>query len=298
MYSKETLLKGIRNPALIPQEIRKQYHRTRNSLNGIDFVDQEWDNLIVLDACRYDLFAEVNTLSGALSRERSNAAATEEFLLKNFDGGSYGDTVYVSANPHLDHIDAWFHDVCRLWETDWDEETGTVLPGDAVDRVLANLDDYRDKRLVVHFIQPHRPFLGETAEAIDQSPLVGNGVIRDEPEREFWWNRLERGDLDRETVWAAYRETLEATMPHVERLLAELSGKTVVTADHGNAFGEDGVYGHPSNTHHDALQTVPWLEVESGTKAITDERATVHTSPSDDSGAVEDQLEALGYVDG
>lgn len=296
MYSSEDVLKGLREPRLILEEAKKQYHRTRNSIGGIDFVEEDWDNLIILDACRYDLFESVNDLPGELHKKQSNASATEEFLLKNFDGGSYGDTVYYSANPHLDNIDARFHDIVRLWETDWDNETGTVLPEDTVDRVLDDHPKYDDKRLIVHFIQPHRPFLGDYAEDLEQSPLVGDGVIRDEPESEFWWTKLEHGVVDRDTIWAAYRETLELTLPHVGRLMEALSGRTVVTSDHGNAFGENGVYGHPSNTHHEHLQSVPWLVYESGSKDIRNETAEAHTI-RDDNVSAEENLEALGYVD-
>jgi hypothetical protein len=296
MYSVEDVLKGLREPGLILQEINKQYHRTRNSLAGINFVEEEWDNLIILDACRYDLFESVSGLPGELHKKQSNASATEEFLLKNFDGESYGDIVYYSANPHLNNIDAKFHDIVRLWETDWDDETGTVLPKNTAGRVLDDLKKYQDKRLIVHFIQPHRPFLGDCAEELEQSALVGDGVIRDKPESEFWWTKLKEGTVDQDTIWEAYRETLDLTIPHVERLMDAFSGRTVVTSDHGNAFGENDVFGHPSNTHHKYLQSIPWLVYESGSKDIRSGAATAHTVPSDNVSA-EENLRALGYVD-
>jgi len=36
----------------------------------------------------------------------------------------------------------------------------------------------------------------------------------------------------------------------------------VVTADHGEAFGEEGVWEHHIETHIPPLMEVPWLEVE------------------------------------
>lgn len=296
MYSVQDVRKGLSNPSLILEEIQKHYHRTLNSITGINYLEENWDNLIILDACRYDLFEEVNTLPGELTRKQSNASATEEFLLKNFDGGTFRDIVYYSANPHINKIDASFCDIVRLWVTDWDETTGTVLPGDAVDRVLRERSKFKDKRLIVHLMQPHRPFIGELSKELDQSPLVGDGVIRDEPESEFWWTRLEEGSIDEETIWAAYRETLEETLPHVERLLDQLEGRTVVTSDHGNAFGENGVYGHPSNTHHRYLQGIPWLVYESGEKEVLEGLAKANAMV-ESGGEIRENLEALGYVE-
>jgi arylsulfatase A-like enzyme len=164
------------------------------------------------------------------------------------------------------------------------------------ERILDSHEKYNNKRLIVHYIQPHRPFLGDIASEVEQSGLVGNGVIRDKPTVDFWWTRLENGESDYETVWNAYAETLELTLPHIERLVKQLSGKTVVSADHGNAFGEDGIFGHPTCTHHESLVKVPWLVVENERKEIINSSADAptHTDEDDDIG---DRLAALGYLD-
>lgn len=294
MYSYSQILEGLRNPKKVPQELSRRIGSLKNDIYGIRFLEEDWDNLVILDGCRYDLFAEVNTIDGELEMKRSNASGTPEYLRKNFDKGAFGDVVYASANPHLNHIDSWFYDIIRLWETDWNDEKGTVLPGDATETVLESADKYDDKRLIIHYIQPHRPFLGKTAESLEQSELVANGIVRDEPNIDFWWDRLKRGELSPDTVWRAYRETLEITLPHVNRLVNELSGRTVITADHGNAFGEDRIYGHPMYTNHETLVNVPWHVIESGRKQIIDEEPTVSTQATDN---VESRLQALGYID-
>lgn len=294
-YTTDDIRRAVEDPTSIAREIKRIYGGSKNTYYGIDFIEEEWDNLIILDGCRADLFEARSEITGDLTTKRSNASGTPEFLEKNFDGKRFPDTVYLSANPHLDTIEAAFHDVVRLWETDWDEETGTVLPNDAANRAIEVSKEYPDKRLIVHFIQPHRPFLGDTASQMEQSQLVGGGVILDEPEVDFWWTSLEKGDLDRETAWKAYSETLDLTLPHVKRLIDELNGLTVVSADHGNAFGEDGIYGHPVRTHHWSLVDVPWLRIRSGEKQIVPAGAEVktHERSSDD---IEDRLAALGYV--
>lgn len=298
MYTLEDVKKGIRNPVSIGREIRRQYEKRLNSLYGIDYLEEDWDNLILLDGCRYDLFEYVSTIDGDLSCQKSNSSSSDEYFEKNFDGGEFGDIVYFSANPHIDNIDAHFYDIVRLWETDWDEETGTVLPSDAVDRVLEREEEYRDKRIVLHLMQPHRPFLGEHAKNIDQTGLSREGVQRqhgEDPEIPFWWHRLQRGELTREEIWPAYKETLEVTLPYVEKLLDELPGKSVVSADHGNAFGENNLYGHPSYRHHPSINDVPWLEVNKPRKEIVEEKPTAKAKREHFDQAT-DRLEALGYI--
>lgn len=271
MYSVDQIKKGVQNPRKIQREFdRKQenmanwFGKKKNSWYGINYLEQEWDNLIILDGCRFDLFQEHYDRN--VDHRISNASSTPEFLDKNFDGKVFDDLVYASANPHLDHISAEFSDIFRLWETDWDDSIGTVLPGKMTKRLIQRQNRYSNKRLVAHYIQPHRPFLGQAATKFRQSELVGDGVIRDSPTVDFWWNRLERGDIERDLVWKAYAETLEHTLPHIHELVEELEGITVLTADHGNAFGEEGVYGHPAYTHCKSLIKIPWLRVESGEK--------------------------------
>ena len=44
--------------------------------DGTHIMDEDWDNLIILDACRYDLFEEVNTIDGTLESRISLGSAS------------------------------------------------------------------------------------------------------------------------------------------------------------------------------------------------------------------------------
>jgi hypothetical protein len=309
MYSLRQIKKGFRDPLHATDVLTNRFSRTSgswlNSVRGERFLDRDWDNLVLLDACRYDLFRAENTIDGRLSPVRSNASSSDEFFAKNIEGRAHGDLVYYSANPHIDNVDASFHDLYRLWEGEtWDEETGTVLPGDAVDKVIDTADEYDDKRLILHMMQPHRPFLGERAADFEQTGFARTGVTRapgEDPEVAFWWHRLEDGKLDKKQVMRLYRGTLRVALPHVQRLVNSLPGKTVVSADHGNVFGDRGMfgqrlYGHPSDTHHPKLVTVPWLEIDKPRKNIVEGTADVQSKREHFTEAAE-QLEALGYVE-
>jgi len=71
-YTLENFKRAIRNPNLFLYEIRRiagipLYHMYDNYVNnklknGIDVMDENWDNLIILDACRHDYFAAQNSV--------------------------------------------------------------------------------------------------------------------------------------------------------------------------------------------------------------------------------------------
>ena len=88
---------------------------------GINMYDEDWDNLIILDACRADLFEETiydYELGGNYSTKRTNGSGSVEFLQKTFRGRDCSDTVYVTAKPHvLTELDSPFHAVDHVWDT-------------------------------------------------------------------------------------------------------------------------------------------------------------------------------------
>jgi hypothetical protein len=116
----------------------------------------------------------------------------------------------------------------------------------------------------------------------------------------FWQQPMAGAwDASNEDIWDAYRENLRMVLPHVENLLGELEGKTVVTADHGNMIGERGTpipiseYGHPRWIYADELVTVPWLTHRNGTRrTITAESGNSSNVASEN---IQQRLEALGY---
>jgi len=244
-----------------------------------------------------------------LSKRESLESGTPGFLRENFEDGQFHDTVYVTANAYVNTLlDAnQFHKVIPVWKTDWDEELRTVTP-EAMGRVARRvIDEYPDKRHVFHFVQPHEPFIGEERVGIrDESAVRLRALGEDTPSRSdrklTAFERLDRGELSADEVWSAYRTNLERALPEVRSLLNEIPGKTVVTADHGEAFGEYAtpfpirVYGHPLGVFIPALTDVPFLEHQNG------ERRTVVSEPpkemeSTDMEAANERLRMLGYTE-
>jgi hypothetical protein len=73
---------------------------------------------------------------------------------------------------------------------------------------------------------------------------------------------LADGETDRQTVLAAYRANLRLALAAVAGSLDVLPPRVVVTADHGEAFGECGIFGHPPGLLLPELIEVPYLIVK------------------------------------
>jgi len=272
-------------------------------------MDEDWDNIIILDACRYDLFESENTLDGRLDYRISPASATPEFLTRNFDGEQYHDTVYVTANPMYRTLGLGqvFHDVVDVWNDQWDEKQQTVKPESMAEATATAYERYPNKRIISHFMQPHYPFIGSLANKLGKHSgyeFAYREVMEEEASRDnpTVWERLEAGEVSRELVWDAYVENLAVALPHVQTFLELFDERTVVTSDHGNLLGEKPhpfaapVYGHPRGLRHEHLCKVPWLVIAGEErKDVVKEKPTEQTPDSSDD--VADRLADLGYVD-
>lgn len=307
MISKGDLSYAILNPrSALKYGVRKAKKGTRTKWtqlrrNGTNILDRDWDNLILLDGCRCDAFREVNTIKGDYRCIRSNASSSQEFFYANFNKKTLDDVVYYSANTSVDSQSVEFHELYRLWESHWDSDTMTVLPSDVAEFVLETEKYYRNKRVIIHFMQPHMPFLVADGGAIKRHPVAGNFASK--PHRETigenvevedpWWERLKRGEITFNETWDAYLSTLEVSLSYVAHIVDQIPGKTVISADHGNAFGENGVFGHPSFVYEDVVIKVPWHVIDGERKNIVGGGDTTQT---DRSHVDEEKLKALGYL--
>jgi len=274
--------------------------------------------LIVLDACRFDAFWDVfdNDLVGEVEPVASGGRDTFEYLQVTWPE-TY-DVPYVSAavpvnNERIDFDDTGGHHLYNgyqppdhlariddVWKKAWDRSLGACPP----EPVLAQALEYRDAdSLVVHYQQPHTPYIGDERElghAGTEAAVPGQVAPVDKP----IWDRIKRGEISDERLEELYWSNVERVRPAVLRTIDELLGEfdsVVVTADHGEALGEHGVYAHPRQPQHPKVREVPWVEV-SGLTARgkrTAERVDVPEAPTDvDRGADDDldeRLRMLGY---
>lgn len=147
----------------------------------VSVMDEKWNYLIVLDACRYDYFSNQykDYFQGKLEKIYSQGSHTLEWCKKSFTK-YFKDVIYVSANPLINSkvkvggFDAKSHffRVFDVWNSYWDDEFGTVHP-QKINEVMMNLKDkYLDKRFIIHYLQPHPPFYSLKVDFVFHDPTV------------------------------------------------------------------------------------------------------------------------------
>jgi hypothetical protein len=238
---------------------------------------EHWHTLIVLDACRYDCFKEIIQPAfcgeGRLYKRWSTGANTGEWIKTQLNK-DFSDVYYVSANPWVTRIAferylggiIWgFKGMRRVWFEAWDDNYGTVHPWAVC---TAAKERPQEERLIIHFMQPHVPFINEAGKIFpdinktgwkDAIEKITRGKQETRPYSE--WGAVREGRLSLADAIQGYRETLAMVIPYLLDIVAHRPGRTVITADHGEEFGEEeGFYGHPGGYREaEALRTVPWM---------------------------------------
>ncbi|TYT62017.1 hypothetical protein FYC77_11095 [Natrialba swarupiae] len=266
-------------------------------------MTKDWDNLIILDACRYDYFAEQIDIDGSLEQVISKGGRSWEFMEANFVGRELHDTVYVTANLHVEKLD---DDVFYTVET---VPASKRNPEHVVKAAKEAHKKYPDKRLIVHFMQPHRPYLGPTADkARDQlndnflryTAGVQEGAKHTKPKIDF--SAFRYGELPIEWLYELYEENLDIALDHTYELLEFIDGKSVITADHGELLGErKGIFGqrkfgHPGNIKTPEAYIVPWFTIKSKQRREILADEPIGWDRLDDE-VVKNRLRELGYLE-
>jgi hypothetical protein len=141
----------------------------------LKIMEEEWDYLIILDACRYDYFAALwkNYFDGVLEKRASLGSWTLEWCLKSFKS-YYPDVIYVSGNPYINSkiqikgFDArrHFYKIIDVWDFGWDEDLGTVPPENINKITLSLVPKFPQKRFIIHYLQPHSPYISRKFQTI------------------------------------------------------------------------------------------------------------------------------------
>lgn len=275
-------------------KVRNGFTEPHGNPEGVSVFDRDWDNLIILDACRYDYFRDMISdydISGDLSVHRSLGSCSREFVQRNFEGRQLHEVVVVSVNWWYEQVQKDFDtpvDVHHLELINEREDRGVgkkiAFPDHIIERLGQIVEEYDDKRLLLHFHQPHAPYVGPTAKEHSNPdkyhPLgIPHKYARD-----------------------AYQETLNMILSKIPETVEMLDGKTVISADHGDLLGDRGwpipvkLYGHPCEHYHEKLTTVPWFVVDhENRRTITAEEPTKPQEFLDDSER-EERLRDLGYL--
>ena len=296
MYSLQDALTAIRYPGLVGTELNKLYHRSlgdpRYNEEGIDVFTEDWDVLVILDACRYDMFAEVvgdDLGTRPLESRISRGSATKEWVEANFTDRTLHDLVYVDSNAHYGRLKSGIDsDVFKYQLVENDEYGGTsVHPDKVTSAAVAAAEEYPHKRLLVHYMQPHHPFFGPSADRIEH--------------KDSYLKTVKENGLDRESVRQLYRENLEIVLESVRQLVEEVEGRIVISSDHGEMLGDREApipvvrYYHPARVHVPELVKVPWLVHDNDSRRRIYESNPESDEIGVDNDEIDQKLRDLGY---
>ncbi|ELY56594.1 alkaline phosphatase family protein [Natronococcus jeotgali] len=330
-WSLENVKKGLKHPGRALDEVALEYlyRFPAARLNGrrpigTNVFDREWDVLILLDTCRVDALeavADEYDFLGAIDSIRSVGGGSAEWIARTFDEAhrrEIANTAYLSANGHLQQVledrrhevDPGKHLTYRAlramptvgidalgkaeylfryepWGVDGERGhvDGMTPPRYVTDRAISVSRAESYDRTILHYFQPHSPWVSNALE--DDRELY-------EYEDDWWGYLTETGDV--ETVWNAYLDDLRYVLDDVELLLENLDAeRVVISADHGEAFGEYGVLGHKIGSLHPKIRRVPWAETTAEDRHTREPTVSEPDDARVDSESLEAQLEALGY---
>ncbi len=268
---------------------------------GTPVLERDWDVLIVLDSCRVDALKTVSNeyeFLTTIDNITSVGSTSFEWMNHTFNSRYEKDisqTSYVTGNTYTDRVltqegdtghspipfgpskydvvnpdgFGYFEDLSKMEFDDTSEwmignpQIGTrTHPRYTTDRAIAVNRNTSTSRIIIHYLYPHDPF-----------PLV------DDPNLFSPFGSLQKGHLDHDAVWDAYLDNLRFVLDEVELLLNNLDAENVIiTADHGEGFGEYGFYYHIIGCPLSCVRKVPWVET-----TAEDKKTYVPKAPEPDS---------------
>lgn len=309
--------KGFKRPHVVASKIKKAYNHRNSSYNlsGIDIFSEEWDNLIILDSCRYDYFSRYNHFDGKTEYRVSRGSTTREFIRGNFQSRDRYDTVYCSSNGWYKKISEELNDArSDVFRFEWLKgsdvrELGNVRERDnnLTKTALKLQEKYPNKRLIVHYLSPHEPYVDIHGNVIMQTGYHAKSKEKKHPDTHWYLikrNSDKKNYIGIGEIRQAYEQSIQYILNHISNLVEELNGFTVITADHGELLGERLIpfpffgFSHPEGIYMDELVKVPWFKCNySERKKIIEEDEPHHTMEKsrEVTEDVNEHLKNMGY---
>lgn len=285
---------------------------------GKDWFKEDWDLLIILDTCRVDTLRTVEdnyTFINNINTTLSKGGQSAEWMMNNFTkkwSDKIAKTALITSNPHSktvfeNRLEDTFdgkpnRGIDRLkkfgtsefvsnedfghYRTFWQlsGEFGERPPRPVTDHAIELSRESDFDRIVLHYMPPHAPHVGG-------AKLAGRDSLK-EHEKNPFEHVITTGDSN--PIHETHARTLEWVLEDVELLLNNVDAeRVIITSDHGDAFGEYGMYRHKVGHLSPQVRVVPWIETSA---------ADSHTyEPDSDSEEFIEQsqkesLEALGYI--
>lgn len=209
-----------------------------------ELIQEDWNLLIILDACRYDVFKDViddYDIDGELIEAESFTYATPNF---------YGE---LPEYIDVEEIELFTANAVPFEHYDYSWKKSKLLdsidPNKNLHEVSVDIVRGGDKK-VLHLVPPHLPWIsGEGKEIIKEMGLDPTNfpyTIRDKPYEEFVYSKVDN-------PMKYYEENLRYALRVLENRIPPLND-VVITSDHSESLRE-GAYCHIQGS-------VPWMEVE------------------------------------
>lgn len=266
---------------------------------GTPIWEYEWDVLVILDACRVDLMRQVAKEYEFIGDPDdvkaiwSVGSKSNEWMERTFDAAYQNEieqSAYITGNPYSAKVNFEVEPAMleEVWRDAWSDEHSTILPRPLTDRAIEVWREATVDRMIVHYMQPHAPFV--------EHPQIGSYGDPEDFGRGFddMW-ALAGKEIPFDRIWPAYRDNLRYVLDDLRLLLENLDADVIITADHGNALGEFGFTGHPPNLLHPHVRRVPWIRTQ-GTDT-GQYSPTIDLPEFVDDDTVSERLRQLGYTE-
>jgi hypothetical protein len=294
---------------------------------GKNVFSEDWDLLIILDTGRVDALTQVADeyeFITNVNSVRSVGAATSEWIAATFTNSHINDineTSYICANgcakeildnsrpKNVSFAESYLtYKLLSLFNTISEEELqvfeniwrfeprgedgprghkqGGPPPRYVTDRAITHARVNNPDRLICHYHQPHAPY---TVNALKEDRKLRAYEDIGTPYLTEGGNKAK--------IWNAYLDELRYVLDDVELLLTNIDAeKVIISADHGNAFGELGVFSHPIGSLHPKIRQVPWITTTgTDTNDYNPETPAPSATAEKSDKNAEQLLQALGY---
>lgn len=289
---------------------------------------RSWDLLIILDTCRVDALRQMvpkYDFLGNIGSIWSEGGTSAEWMAATFNNSYQSEinkTAYITANgfakvlfeddgkgnERMASLESYddthnfvssdeFGRIEHIWKYEKKSENGIHSQSDGnppceyvTDRAITIGREHDFDRVILHYIQPHYPYISNA--------LAENRHLYSYEANPFDYIR---NGGSKSPVFSAYIDDLRYVLDSIELLLANFDAERVaITADHGEAFGEYGTYGHNRSSFHPHVRRVPWTITDSKDKNEYQPSFNPETPPtcatlSAEAPSVAERLNALGY---
>lgn len=324
--------KAIKKPKIAKRYFQRQIlHRSmdysvavNSKISNINNVfNRDWDVLIILDTARVDTMEEVKSeykFIRNIQKMWTIGGHSAEWIANTFDNkylNQIEKTAYISSNPHVESVlenrlkenwdsEEYSSNIQRLkeygsfnlirkedigkYEPIWKYNNGSEHrygnPRCVTDRGIAICNKNVFDRVILHYMAPHQPYV---SKAIEENRDL-------HPYESSPFEYLRNGG-DKEKVINSYKDMLRWILEEIRIVLNNInSDNIVITSDHGEAFGEYGIYNHHAGSLHPHVRYVPWIETKGENSGSYEPSIDLKDIKNENESTIEEQLKSLGYL--